>query len=145
MKKLFFKKYLFLFLIQFFYFESLNGQTQKWTKFHEYDNGDIKYIDVENIRVSDGFLYWYDLVDYLEPSNNLMSMSSYNKGDCKEMKSKYLNIRYFLGQMGTHFLTSRSPPDLFTGWFSTTPGEVGHKALKFVCEVKKNQKIKKNF
>ena len=132
-------KKLFLTLICLFVsFHPLNGQTNKWTKVYKHTNGDIEYIDFENIRESGGHIYWYTLTDYLEPlKNNIMSMSSYTKGDCNEMKFKYLNFDYFLGRMGTNLQTSEPPIGELKEWKFPSPGMVTHYYLKLVCEFEK--------
>ena len=83
-------KKLFLTLICLFVsFHPLNGQTNKWTEVYKHTNGDIEYIDFENIRQIGDYIYWYNLTSYIQPRKNIMSLSTYFKGDCEEMKFKY--------------------------------------------------------
>ena len=52
------KNLLLILICLFVSFESLNGQAHTWTKVHKLDNGGIIYIDFENIRKNNGFVYY---------------------------------------------------------------------------------------
>ena len=131
-------KKLFLTLICLFVsFHPLNGQTNKWTEVYKHTNGDIEYIDFENIRQIGDYIYWYNLTNYIEPRKNIMSLSTYFKGDCEEMKFKFLNFNYFLGRMGTNLQTSEPPISELKEWKFPSPGMVTHYYLKLVCEFEK--------
>ena len=131
-------KKLFLTLICLFVsFHPLNGQTNKWTEVYKNTNGDIEYIDFENIREIGGYIYWFNLTNYLKPRKNIMSLSTYFKGDCEEMKFKFLNFNYFLGRMGTNLKTSEPPISELKEWKFPSPGMVTHYYLKLVCGFEK--------
>ena len=131
-------KKLFLILICLFVsFHPLNGQTNKWTEVYKNTNGDIEYIDFENIRQIGDYIYWYNLTNYIEPRKNIMSLSTYFKGDCEEMKFKFLNFNYFLGRMGTNLQTSEPPISELKEWKFSSPGMATHYYLKLVCEFEK--------
>ena len=140
------KKLLLILICLFVSLDPLNGQTNKksfgetestlWTKVFKLETGDIEYIDFENIRESGGYVYWYKLTEYLEPKENIMSMSTYYKGDCDEMKYRYVNFNYFSDSMGDNFIISYPPVrDDLKGWRFPTPETRSHYYLKLVCEL----------
>jgi len=56
----------------------------EWTKIGENDAGDAFYVDFERIRKRDGFVYWWELADYLKPTKyGDLSGKAYVQGDCK--------------------------------------------------------------
>ena len=98
------KKLLLILIFLFVSSNPLNGQTNKWTEVYKNTNGDIEYIDFENIREIGGYIYWFNLTNYLEPRKNIMSFSTYFKGDCIEMKFKFLNGRSINFQLNTEIM-----------------------------------------
>ena len=56
----------------------------EWTKVDENASGDVFYVDFETIRKHDGYVYWWELGDYLKPDKfGDLSSKGYHQGDCK--------------------------------------------------------------
>ena len=66
----------------------------EWTKSVESKQGNTFYVDFERIRKHDGFVYWWELGDYLKPQMGYLSAKSYNQGDCKLFRLKVLSYSW---------------------------------------------------
>jgi len=65
----------------------------EWTKVNESVDGDTSYVDFERMRKHDGYVYWWELADYLKPtSTGTLSVKVYNQGDCKLFRYKILSF-----------------------------------------------------
>jgi hypothetical protein len=104
-----------------------------WTKVSENVNGRIFYVDFERIRKHDGYVYWWELSDYLKPSKyGDLSGRTYNQGDCKLFRHKVLSDSYYIEPMGRGTPSdSSNNPD--KEWKYPPPNSVAELTLKQVC------------
>jgi hypothetical protein len=103
-----------------------------WTKMGENANGETYYVDYERIRKHDGYVYWWDLSDYLKPTKyGHLSAKTYNQGDCKLFRYKYLNASFHKEPMGGGTGETVNKPD--TEWKYPPPDTVAEEFLKQVC------------
>jgi hypothetical protein len=102
----------------------------EWTKVRKNVNGDIYYVDFERIRKHDGFVYWWDLFDYIAPKEKYMSAKFYSQGDCKMFRSRTLQILAYKESMGKGAAYSHSKP---TEWVYPNPNSADETTLKLVC------------
>ena len=64
----------------------------EWTEVGPSVEGDTFYVDYERIRKHDGYVYYWELVDYLKPNKyGTWSAKVYNQGDCKLFRFKSLS------------------------------------------------------
>ena len=107
----------------------------EWTKLVTNERGTIFYLDFERIRKHDGYVYYWDLTDYLKPteSNNL-STKIYNQGDCKLFRRRGLSYFHYKQPMGRGSSDSEydySPKD--PEWRYPIPDSIDEFILKTVC------------
>lgn len=95
------------------------------------------YIDVVRIRKVDGFVYWWNLLDYPKPTaTGVLSAKIYKQGDCKLFREKTLNDFYYNEPMGRGEVASSSnKPD--KDWNYPPPNNTNELTLKTVCALKK--------
>ena len=96
-------------------------------------SGDIFYVDFERIRKHDGFVYWWELGDYLKPQMGYLSAKSYNQGDCKLFRFKNLSTTYHAQSMGRGTGEVIKPKGENANWKYSSPNSVGETILKLVC------------
>ena len=106
----------------------------EWTWASENVDGATYYVDYDRIRKVDGYVYWWDLTDYLKPSPyGDLSDKRYIQGDCKLFRIKALSDSFYKEPMGGGTpSTSSNKPD--KEWTYPPPSSVGEALLKFVCE-----------
>ena len=70
---------------------SINGFAFNWKKVYESSDSDF-YVDVDNIKKRNGIVYYWTLVDLLEPfPSGTNSYIDKNKVDCIEGKRTWLS------------------------------------------------------
>ena len=109
----------------------------EWTKVGEgtstMNRGNAYYVDFERIRKHDGYVYWWDLTDFLKPtSQGHLSAKTYSQGDCKLFRIKRLSSSYHtqLGGDGTSDITHNVPDK---EWTYPSPNSADEVILKEVC------------
>ena len=83
---------------------SINGFAFKWKKVVENSLGTTYYVDIDNIKKHNGLVYYWSLVDLLEPirgnSGDSYSNISKWKVDCGEEKETSVSITFYSQSMG---------------------------------------------
>ena len=103
----------------------------KWTIVSKSVSGDTFYVDFERIRKHDGYVYWWDLTDYLKPSSlGHLSGKIYKQGDCKLFRYKVLSWSFHKEPMGGG-IGAVTPPD--KEWKYPHPNSSNEIILKSVC------------
>ena len=100
-----------------------------WTKVDE-GGGNTFYVDFERIRKHDGFVYWWELGDYLKPQMGYFSAKSYNIGDCRLFRVKVLSYSWHKEPMGGGTGITVNIPD---NWRYPNPKSIDEYKLKSVC------------
>ena len=106
----------------------------EWTKVGKNVSGDVFYVDFERIRKHGGYVYWWELSDYLKPtSGGDLSDKMYNQGDCKLFRFKTLSYVFHKELMGGGTGRVVEPGAKHKGWQYPIPGSSGENILKRVC------------
>ena len=72
-----------------------------WMKVSGSVNGTIFYVDFDRMRTNGGYVYYWQLSDYLEPSPaGKLSSKVYNQGDCEIFRYKSLSWLFYETPMG---------------------------------------------
>ena len=73
----------------------------EWRKVIKSNEGNTYYVDFERIQKVDGYVYFWELHDFLKPlSNGSLSGSVYKQGDCKLFRFKTLSFVFYKEPMG---------------------------------------------
>ena len=108
----------------------------EWKKVSENADGDSFYVDFERIRKHGGYVYYWDLLDYLKPTElGNLSGKSYAQGDCKLFRFKYLSFSFHKEPMGRGTGDSNSPKN--PEWIYPPPNSSMETILKSVCNFAK--------
>ena len=103
----------------------------KWTKVSQ-GLVKIEYIDFEKIKRRDGYVYFWQLQDYLKPTKyGILSSKIYNQGDCKLIRYKNLSFVVHKQSMGRGWW--RTSPRRKPEWRYPSPGTAMDEVLKKVC------------
>ena len=103
-----------------------------WESVGENVVGTTYYVDFDRIRTNGGYVYWWDLSDYLKPSEyGTLSVKSYTQGDCEMFRIKRLSLVYHKQPMGEGSGNTDSTPD--TEWRYPSPNSVDEIVLNQVC------------
>jgi len=119
-------------ILLFSIFISFNSYGE-WTKRGKDTGGDTHYLDTDTIKKHDGYVYYWDLTDYLKPAETgTMSVKIYFQGDCGVNRTKFLSYIFYGQPMGMGSEETYSPPN--PEWKYPSPDSVGGTNLKYVCD-----------
>ena len=97
-------------------------------------SGDTYYVDFERIRKHGGYVYFWELDDYLKPSEGgILSAKVYNQGDCKLFRYKVLSSSFHKEPMGGGTSSTNYNPKN-PQWDFPSPNSSVETVLKSVCE-----------
>ena len=123
------KNLLLIFTLLFSTVFFISPSNAEWTKVDEGGENTF-YVDFEIIRKHDGFVYWWELGDYLKPQMGYLSAKSYNQGDCKLFRLKVLSYSWHKEPMGGGTGITVNIPD---NWRYPNPKSIDEYKLKSVC------------
>ena len=105
-----------------------------WTKVVEGVEGDTFYVDFGRMRKVDGYVYWWDMIDFSKPMVlGMMSGKKYNQGECKLFQYKVLSFSFHKERMGLGTGERSKPTSKFKDWRYPAPNSVDEKILEKVC------------
>ena len=103
-----------------------------WEKVGTAKNGTIFYVDFDRIRTNGGYVYYWDLTDYLEPSpTGTLSSKTYYQGDCEMFRYKYLSFIFHKQPMGEG--SGKSSASINKEWNYPPPNSAVEETLEQVC------------
>ena len=99
----------------------------------ELDSGERQHFTIEDlIKKHGGYVYFWEMTDYLKPSDNgTLSGKMYKQGDCGMVRFKDLSFSYYKQPMGRGSGRTLTPPDT---WDYPSPGTVSIFILDYACD-----------
>jgi hypothetical protein len=95
-------------------------------------DGNEYYVEIDTVKKHDGYVYFWYLDDYLQPSDyGIMSIQMYVQGDCGANRNKDLTVLFYKKSMGKGEYESYTPPDV---WQYPRPGSSFETVLGYVCD-----------
>ena len=106
----------------------------EWKGLSRNVSGDTFYVDFERIRKHGGYVYFWDLFDYLKPTiHGHLSSKEYKQGDCKVFRYKSLSFSFHKEPMGDGTGKVAETPKSMQGWVYPSPKSIDEIVLKSVC------------
>ena len=102
----------------------------EWTKITEGQSGNVYYLDLDKIKVNNGYVYYWYMSDFLLPKDGLMSMKVYNQGDCGVGRYKDLTAKFFSESMGMGVGMTHAPID---DWHYPGPDTALRTVFDYIC------------
>ena len=104
----------------------------KWTKENKSMSGATLYVNYEKIRKQGGYLYFWQLQDYLKPTKyGILSRKIYNQVDCKLFRYRSLSSVVYKKPMGLGWW--RTSPKKKPEWQYPLPNTMYEIVLKKIC------------
>ncbi len=104
----------------------------EWTKVTSSVSGDDFYVDFDRIRKHEGYVYYWTLSNYLEPSTyGDLSDEKYRKGDCKLFRDQILSSLVYKQAMGKG--DGDGPYNPSSKWVYPKPNSILEIVLQSVC------------
>ena len=103
-----------------------------WTKVGKNAKGSI-YVDFERIRKVDGYVFYWQLGDFLEPAEGFLSITMYRQLDCNLFRFKTLSWSFHKKSMGGGSRKTLSVPKEHKDWNYPPPKSGNEIILNAVC------------
>tara|TARA_Y200000002_G_scaffold364828_1_gene354160 strand:+ start:330 stop:701 length:372 start_codon:yes stop_codon:yes gene_type:complete len=87
---------------------SVNAFSASWKKVSENDKGDSFYIDINNIKKIENFIFYWELIDLKEPIYGALSTIRNFKANCSKETQAMLSTSSYTGQMGKYILINEA-------------------------------------
>ena len=101
-----------------------------WTMLGKNARGTF-YVDFERIRKNDGYLYYWQLGDFLKPAKGFLSVTVYRQLDCRLFRYKSLSYSFHKKPMGEK--PSETVNHRNTEWEYPSPNSSNETIIKRVC------------
>ena len=96
--------------------------------------GDTTYVDFDRIRTNGSYVYYWQLIDLLEPDGDGdLSYKTYHQGDCEIFRLKGFSGISYKQPMGEGSGETISPPN--PEWDYPPPNSAMETILNIVCEL----------
>ena len=104
----------------------------EWIKVSESADRISYYVDFKRIRKQGGYVYFWQLYDYLEPTKHGdLSAKKYSQGDCKQFRYKVLSYSLHKEPMGRGRSDGQEP--VKKGWTYPPPNSLIENLINAVC------------
>ena len=103
-----------------------------WKKIGHNSDGDVGYVDLSSIKKVGNKVYYFDLLDYVTPTDaGHLSGRTYKEVNCLNLSYRFLKDFYYLEPMGNGKVDLIN--DEVSEWYSNTKGSLGEMIRQFVC------------
>ena len=108
------------------------NSSANWTKVGKNVKGSL-YVDFERIRKVDGYVFYWQLGDFLEPAEGFLSITMYRQLDCNLFRFKTLSWSFHKKHMGDGSRKILSVPKEHKDWNYPHPKSGNEIIFKAVC------------
>ena len=104
----------------------------RWTNIIRTHQGTTFYLDVLQIARSDRYVYFWELIDYLQPTKyGILSHVVFAQGDCKLLRKKTVSFSSHKEPMGAGAGVPYDPKN--PNWVQSSPGSALETVVKSAC------------
>ena len=106
----------------------------EWTKVTSgKSNGEIYYVDIDTIKENGGYIYWYQMDDYMKRDEfGDMSALLFQQGECGLNRSRMLSGIFYKQPMGINESSRETVKN--PEWTYTFPGQINSSLLDYACD-----------
>ena len=98
-------------------------------------NGDKHYLDLTNIEVDeDGYFYYWEMINYTNPTDKYLSIATYRVADCDEYRTKDLTFNGYTQEMAEGEPETIDLTKLEEDWKYLDKNSYGGINLLFICK-----------
>ena len=106
----------------------------EWVIISEIKGGGAAYVETDTIKKADGFIYYWDMADFLVPDpSGFLSVQVYNQADCKRGRHKTLSYIFYERNMGRG--ASDKQESVNKNWKYPSPGSINLTILNTICSL----------
>jgi hypothetical protein len=104
----------------------------EWGEIGKTPMGDTIYINYDSIKKTNGYIYWWLMLDFAKPSGTgQKSVQVFSQGDCNISRVKSLRTVFYFEPYGKGAFEL---DDFVSDWYYPTPRSIDGQTLHKVCE-----------
>ena len=97
-------------------------------------NGNIHYLDFENIKNTNGYTYYWEMINYAEPTDKYLSIATYREADCDLHRFKDLTFNGYTQEMAEGEPETIDLTKLEEDWAYPIANTLGEFIFSSVCK-----------
>ena len=97
-------------------------------------NGNIHYLDFENIKNTKGYTYYWEMINYAEPTDKYLSIATYREADCDLHRFKDLTFNGYTQEMAEGEPETIDLTKLEEDWAYPMANTLGEFIFSLVCK-----------
>jgi hypothetical protein len=105
-----------------------------WVGFVMDANENVHYVDFDQMEKTDGYVYYWEMVNYTKPTDRLLSIATYHMADCDLYRYKNITFNGYTQEMGQGEPETMDLTLLNEGWINPVAGSVGDYSLALACQ-----------
>ena len=106
----------------------------EWVEFVTDANKNIHYVDFEEMNKIDGYIYYWEMTNYANPTDRLLSIATYHKADCDSYRYKDVTFNGYTQEMAQGEPETMDLTILDKDWAYPVAGSVADYSLKLACQ-----------
>ena len=105
-----------------------------WVGFVIDANENVHYVDFDEMEKTDGYVYYWEMVNYSKPTDRLLSIATYHMADCDLYRYKNITFNGYTQEMAQGEPETMDLTILNEGWIEPVTGSVGDYSLTLACQ-----------
>ena len=105
-----------------------------WVGFVMDANENVHYVDFDEMEKTDGYVYYWEMVNYAKPTDRLLSIATYHMADCDLYRYKNITFNGYTQEMAQGEPETMDLTILNEGWIEPVTGSVGDYSLTLACQ-----------
>ena len=97
-------------------------------------NGNIHYLDFEDMKKTDGYIYYWEMTNYANPTDRFLSIATYREADCDLHRFKDLTFNGYTQEMAEGEPETIDLTKLEEDWDYPVANTFGDISLSLVCQ-----------
>jgi len=122
-----------IFILLFSIILSFNSYGE-WVGFVTDANKNIHYLDFEEMTETDGYIYYWEMTNYANPTDRFLSIATYHKADCGSYRYKDITFNGYTQEMAQGEPETMDLTILDKDWTSPVSGSVADYSLNLACQ-----------
>ena len=106
----------------------------EWVGFVTDANKNIHYVDFEEMEKNDGYIYYWEMTNYANPTDRFLSIATYHKADCDSFRYKDVTFNGYTQEMAQGEPETMDLTILDKDWAYSVAGSVADYSLKLACQ-----------
>ena len=106
----------------------------EWVDFVTDANNNIHYVDFDEMTKNDGYIYYWEMTNYANPTDRFLSIATYREADCDLHRFKDLTFNGYTQEMAEGEPETIDLTKLEEDWAHPIANSLGEFIFSSVCK-----------